>query len=229
MTRILLFSRAAFLLPLFGACSNREAVVFVSRQTPDENSTSSSPTPTGPAPGRTFEGAGGAEPTPNSIPCSHHGDCPSTWFCGKSVCGAPLGFCEPPPVFCNTEPDPVCGCGGITFWNDCVRRQNRASASAPGECQVTAALCDTTEDCGVPSARCARLLFPGQPCPGPDAPAFSGTCWAIPDNCSDLDNGQRWSVCPKSPPGPFSGCVDTCDAITSELPHLGGSPICGPF
>jgi hypothetical protein len=118
-------------------------------------------------------------------------------------------------VFCSPDPKPVCGCDGVTYWNDCVRRQSGALAASDGECRATAMPCHTGADCGVANASCARFVPRDTPCDD-TAP---GVCWVAPAVCEPNADPLRWYECgPKAPvPAP---CIDTCQAIVKECPVI---------
>lgn len=165
--------------------------------------------------GASGSGSGGGPPL---IPCASQLDCKYGWLCEKSACDALMGVCAPRPfVFCPAEPDPVCGCDGVTYWNDCVRRQTGAQLQAPGECGITACRCDVDSDCADDAefAVCARLAQGGDDCHSTE----SGVCWVLPPQCmpNDVDK-PSWRECrpPDQPPAP---CVDTCQAIASGRLH----------
>ena len=153
-------------------------------------------------------GSGGAPPTP----CMSDTDC-AGWRCEKQGCDAVSGFCEPSPVFCPPDPTPVCGCDGVTYWNDCLRRQSGAQISAPDQCRITACACEVGSDCKVLGASCSHLVAPGEMCGH-----GMGACWVLPPQCPQNVDAQMWQECrgPDLPPGP---CVDTCTAILSEKSH----------
>jgi hypothetical protein len=156
--------------------------------------------------------------------CVENKDCSSTTFCSRKDCDDPGGTCEPRPVVCDEAPMPVCGCDGITYWNDCLRRTVGATALRAGECSDTARLCGRggrggpggphMDDCP-PGASCARLLPPdiGTPvmCPF-DVP---GVCWALPAVCPDRGGPDRWISCDPAK----TACTSTCDAIRAGEPH----------
>jgi hypothetical protein len=138
--------------------------------------------------------------------CSGIGDCPSDSFCEKAACGDVTGTCQVYPQCDESEQhSAVCGCDGITYFDDCLRRASGIEAFTPGPCWQGAA-----KTCGGPShttcpagAYCAQLGGPG---PGPCGPDDDGTCWVLPVTCPPPGFDQ-WTPCQGGP------CVDTCNAI----------------
>lgn len=184
--------------------------------------------------GTETEGDAGAASTP--ISCHDDNDCPDAWSCEKSSCSASVGSCIPHPVCFDVAPDPVCGCDGITYWNDCLRKQVGPSASTRGECGIDARRCWERRDCGGENTECGLLVLPTDTCkpwpdgphgPDPDPPGPPdgrepyGTCWAIPDHCDASLDPLRWTPCDGMDPGPqTSECTDTCGALRSGWPHI---------
>ena len=127
--------------------------------------------------------------------CEDDQDCGATAFCARAACGDVAGTCAGRPSVCDEAPMPVCGCDGVTYWNDCLRRTAAVTSMFPGECPMDfARTCgghgDHGRGPGPPSehcpagATCARLLprLPeGEPfsCP----PEVPGICWALPIDC----------------------------------------------
>ncbi len=166
--------------------------------------------------------------------CVESSECQEQDFCARSVCDDVAGACEQRPVFCEEDAQPVCGCDGITYFNDCLRRAAGVTAMTKGECRSNAVPCggklppppgpgpgagppDPRNGC--PSATfCARLLPPSRPGGPPGdscAPDVPGTCWAIPAVCPASGGSDRWVEC-----GPtVLSCRTTCDAIRSGIPH----------
>lgn len=65
--------------------------------------------------------------------------CDDGLFCemtANPICGAPDqdGICVEIPNMCTRQYKPVCGCNGVTYSNDCLRRTARASKLKDGRC-----------------------------------------------------------------------------------------------
>jgi hypothetical protein len=154
--------------------------------------------------------------TPSGKPCRTVRDCELGWRCEKPSCEAETGVCEQAPVIeCSSAPDPVCGCDGVTYWNDCIRRLFvEAQVHSQGECRATACACELGADCGVPYASCSHLLGDGVCGHG------MGACWVLPPMCKPAPPGsKKWRQC-LGPDLPLGPCVDTCLAIGSQRSHV---------
>lgn len=157
-------------------------------------------------PGASGGGGGGGPP-----PCGSNFDCMPGWLCEKRGCDAPTGVCVPWPVFCPPDPAPVCGCDGVTYWNDCIRLKSGARLEAFDQCRATACSCEVGADCPVPYASCSHLLPPGEMCGH-----GMGACWVLPPQCAPSADSKMWRECKPPEPGQLPGCLDTCRAIASE-------------
>jgi hypothetical protein len=67
-------------------------------------------------------------------------NCPKGQFCDIDIpnacSGADLpGTCRVPPQACVRIYDPVCGCDGVTYGNDCERQAAQIQLDHPGECR----------------------------------------------------------------------------------------------
>jgi hypothetical protein len=152
-------------------------------------------------------GGGGSGPTT----CGDDAECMPGWLCEKQGCQATTGVCVPWPVFCPPNPSPVCGCDGVTYWNDCIRLQSHARLEAFDQCRATACTCEVGTDCLVPYASCSHLLPPGAMCGH-----GMGACWVLPPHCDPSADSKMWRECKPPDPGETAACVDTCTAIASE-------------
>lgn len=155
-------------------------------------------------------GVGGLPPAS----CQSTEDCSPGWLCDKPECLVTAGSCVPWPAICSPNPDPVCGCDGVTYWNDCIRLRSEAQRSHPGQCRTTACACETAGDCKVPYASCSHLRAPGDMCG-----RGMGACWVLPPQCEPSVDSKMWRECKPPDTGPPAPCVDTCRAIASERPY----------
>ncbi len=86
-------------------------------------------------------------------------DCPEEEVCDLRSCDeGSEGTCVPRPVSCPILEDPVCGCDGTTYTNDCERLRAGAALDYPGACSTGSPCggpadppCDSREVCDVHS------------------------------------------------------------------------------
>jgi hypothetical protein len=169
-------------------------------------------------------GAGAGNPF-----CVANGDCGTGYFCSKQRCWDVQGVCALTAFPDPTEDLQVCGCDGVTYWNDSYRQRFGIAASTMGPCNSTPATCLHDQDCGPPHGyRCEHLLAQAATCGSPPSP---GRCWVIPRDCVTTPTDDRqFQICPGpngqggSPPP----CVTKCEAIQSGLPftQLGSDQVC---
>jgi hypothetical protein len=152
--------------------------------------------------------------------CASTGDCPAGTYCDKVTCGDPSGTCLLPPIECDDSEKPVCGCDGVTYFNQCLRQRSSIASDTPDPCRAPS--------CGGPSGRTCDEGA-GQLCAllggmGPDhcSPMAEGSCWVLPAQCPPANEATNfWDSCPPS----SQHCVPTCDAIRAGGPYL-PSPMC---
>ena len=68
--------------------------------------------------------------------CTDDSDCAQLgWdYCYFRGCDPTDGICTNSPETCTTEYEPVCGCDGVNYQNQCFAYQAAASIACAGEC-----------------------------------------------------------------------------------------------
>lgn len=113
--------------------------------------------------------------------------CPADRFCKYELgtCGAAdeSGQCELIPEVCTEEFDPVCGCNGTTYSNECQASAAGVSLVSRGQCEepqgevcggIAGFPCPEGKFCKLPTGSCCC--------------DFTGTCEPMPQVCNDEFN-----------------------------------------
>ncbi|MDP1824214.1 MAG: hypothetical protein Q8L48_13255 [Archangium sp.] len=149
----------------------------------------------------------GAFQPPVGASCANTGECMAGQLCDKAACGDALGRCVQRPPFCDGDSRPECGCDGVTYWNDCLRRAAGIEArEGRGPC-LNPRPCDTTSLCP-DGAICGRLVFPNE-C----GRVAAGACFVLPTTCLG-QMPDHFFACG----APMTQCLDACAAIRSGQP-----------
>ena len=72
---------------------------------------------------------------PTPVECINNEECPDNFYCAKTTCDAPYGYCKLKPRYCTQDYNPVCGCDGHTYSNACVAHAAGVNINYTGHCQ----------------------------------------------------------------------------------------------
>jgi hypothetical protein len=138
----------------------------------------------GPAPPRPFPTCD-FDPTPDALGCEEFPPCreivcggfagfpcPEGYYCElpAGACNAAdlLGVCREIPEACPRNFDPVCGCDGKTYSNDCERQRAGAQLAHDGACEerqvcggIIGLPCDHGFFCDLPPGQCGSADLQG--------------------------------------------------------------------
>jgi hypothetical protein len=148
--------------------------------------------------------------------CKTSADCAGNEFCEKASCRAPSGHCTRKDLACGGEFAASCGCDGLHYLNDCLRRAHGVNAADEASCHG-AHRCGGASDPACPSDTfCGKLGV------GPEECSPLGECWVLPAQCpsENPNGGDLFSTCEQ---GAEMMCMPICEAIRSEQPlhHIG--------
>jgi hypothetical protein len=173
----------------------------------------------------------------------HEGACPGRCTSADGTTCPPGTFCDGPPGFCNEPvpgsctpvPDdcpeleqPVCGCDGTTYANDCERRRAGARLLHHGPCQTGCGLVDPTNAGDLPTlAGCPDGTFCELPAGTCERGLGEGSCVPIPGACPDnvapvcgCDGETYFNDCERMAAGVAKrhdgACKDVCGGIVGR-------------
>lgn len=149
--------------------------------------------------------------------CKNNDDCGDDEYCAKQGCDPETrGRCTLRPPGCGSEDQRVCGCDGVTYFNDCLRRQNGMGLRAAQECDQDPLRCGGPDEVACPSGSECALFIRGRPPPPPLCPVdLLGECWALPTECSSQPmGGDRYTPCGQV------ACLDLCSVIRTGIPAI---------
>lgn len=149
--------------------------------------------------------------------CKSSEDCPRGSYCAKAEgeCKG-LGFCKGRPLDCEPDAEPVCGCDGLTYENECIAAIVGVSTAHRGPCDGRG--CSENENCGK-GLYCAKA---DEDCSG------IGTCTEVPEACPDgepvcgCDGVTYENACQAA----ASGMNVFRTGICEDLPRCSGNKEC---
>lgn len=114
------------------------------------------------------------------------GSCPGAQICDimvRNVCGGAdlSGVCVTVPEACAEIYQPVCGCDGQTYENDCSRLRARVQLDHEGPCGE-GRTCGGIQGTGCPSGQFCDVI-PPRACNGADLP---GICRIVSEVCAEI-------------------------------------------
>lgn len=152
-----------------------------------------------------------------STSCKTNQQCGTDSYCAKSACDpSATGTCEKRPTSCsNASGTAVCGCDGVSYYNDCLRQKSGIASARPGPCEGSArATCGgiASLKCPNDAAVCVRAFADSSLCNASDT---TGECWVLPETCPGIVIGGNLRPCSN----PSGTCASLCEAAKSGHPH----------
>ena len=110
-------------------------------------------------------------------PCTWGDDCGGNLYCLAPGCG--MGTCQPkpPPAGLSPNPEPVCGCDGVTYWSPDTAASKGQSVASEGACAMPI-VCGPNMACPM-GMKCNRIVADAAAC----SPDTLGECWGTAISC----------------------------------------------
>jgi hypothetical protein len=147
--------------------------------------------------------------------CTGPAQCEQDQYCSKISCDTQeVGVCtaKPKGTCDNTPALGVCGCSGVQYWNDCLRKQHGEVFADPSTCARLSPCSSTTDGscafgstCALRSATCGPF-------------GAKGVCVVLPDSCPGVVGGIALPTVVSCAPGDAGGCMDFCSAVKARVP-----------
>lgn len=143
---------------------------------------------------------------------------PPPMFCSMDSCSAKTGTCQPRETVCDPSVLPVCGCSGVFYWNDCLRKAHGEPASQQTGCPGPPRTCSFSADGGTcpEGAYCEQLYDPSCQ-PLSDGRPSVGVCLVLPTDCPEGTAVGSISLTPSLTPTAVSCKNNTCMGLCSAL------------
>jgi hypothetical protein len=140
-----------------------------------------------------------------AVPCngSTTGQCGPGFYCKATACG--LGTCAPAPLETSAK-NPICGCDGVTYWNETVAQNHGVSTQTNGECKP-AKTCGGFANLKCPTG--ANCNFKQTSSAGCQISDPTGECWGLPAQCPQVVIGPQTRQCGQQK------CTEACALIKS--------------
>jgi hypothetical protein len=110
------------------------------------------------------------------------------------------------------QPPIVCGCDGVTYWNEAIAARFGVSVAQSGTCTASFALSCNDLGKACPDKRFCNKQTTANGV-GICAVFTEGTCWGLPDSCPNLTGGKA-RPCGSS----TDQCKTYCEAVKDEQP-----------